>query len=170
MAFCQANRELKIERNSIGDIIIMPPTGWGSGDRNAKITYQLRAWSRKSDLGLSFDSSTGFKLPNGAVRSPDAASVKRDRREAINPEPEKFFPLAPDFVMELRSGSDSLKTLQEKMQEYVDNNVRLGWLVDIQNKQVEIYKLGQQKEVWEQPLSVYRESVLPNFMLDLQAI
>jgi Uma2 family endonuclease len=96
--------------------------------------------------------------------------VKRDRREAINPEPEKFLPLAPDFVMELRSGSDSLKTLQEKMQEYVDNNVRLGWLVDIQNKQVEIYKLGQQKEVWEQPLSVYRESVLPNFMLDLQAI
>ena len=148
----------------------MPPTGWESGNRNAKLTARLELWTEADGTGLAFDSSTGFKLPNGANRSPDASWVRKERIEALNPDPAKFLPMAPDFVVELRSASDSLEILQQKMQEYIGCGVRLGWLIDIQNQQVEIYRVGQKVEVLESPLSLSGEDVLPGFVLELKGI
>ena len=140
---CQANRDVKFERNTKGELIVMPPTGGETGNRNIELAFQLQAWSRQNKLGIAFDSSTGFKLPNGAYRSPDAAWVRLDRWEALTPEQRRRFPpLAPDFVIELRSLTDDLKPLQEKMQEYRDNGVRLGWLIDPLGKS--LVKLGSQ--------------------------
>lgn len=165
-----ANRDLRLERDKEGNLIIMPPAGWGTGERNAEITYQLEAWSRQNKEGIAFDSSTGFTLPNGAERSPDVAWVRRERIEAINPDPDKFLPLAPDFVIELRSSYDRLKILQTKMEEYRDNGVRLGWLVDPQRKIIEIYRPGQEVEVLENITLLSGENVLPGFTLDLSEI
>jgi Uma2 family endonuclease len=126
---CQNNRDLRLERTAEGELIIMPPTGWGSGNRNVKLTARLELWAEADDTGLAFDSSTAFIFPNSAIRAPDASWVKRERLEALNPDPAKFLPMAPDFAVELRSASDNLKTVQQKMQEYIDNGVRLGWLI-----------------------------------------
>ncbi|MDZ8224474.1 Uma2 family endonuclease [Nostoc sp. ChiVER01] len=167
---CQNNRDLRLERTAEGELIIMPPTGWGTGNRNSKLTQRLGNWADADGTGLAFDSSTGFKLPNGANRSPDASWVRRERLEALNPDPARFLPLAPDFAVELCSASDSLKTVQQKMQEYIDNGVRLGWLIDPQNQQVEIYRLGQEVEVLRSPTSLSGEDVLPGFVLDLTQI
>lgn len=168
---CQANRDVRFERNAKGQLIVMPPTGGESGKRNADITIDLGIWNRQNKLGIVFDSSTGFKLPNGADRSPDAAWVKLERWEALTLEQRKKFPtLAPDFVIELRSATDDLKPLQEKMQEYRDNGVRLGWLIDPQNKRVEIYRQGKDKEVLRSPTALSGEDVLPGFVLDLKQI
>ena len=168
---CQHNRELRFERTAKGEILIMPPTGGETGNRNADLTFQLQAWSRQNNLGKAFDSSTGFKLPNGANRSPDASWVKRDRWFALTPEQrKKFLPLCPDFVVELRSPSDALKETQEKMQEYIDNGARLGWLIDPQTRRVEIYRPNQDVEILENPATVPGEDVLPGFVLDLNGI
>ncbi|MEH2357836.1 Uma2 family endonuclease [Nostoc sp.] len=167
---CQNNRDLRLERTAEGELIIMPPTGWGIGNRNCKLTQRLGNWADADGTGLAFDSSTGFKLPNGANRSPDASWVSRKRLEALNPDPAKFLPLAPDFAVELRSASDSLKTVQQKMQEYIDNGVHLGWLIDPQNQQVEIYRPGQEVEILRSPTSLSGEDVLPKFVLDLTQI
>ena len=168
---CQHNRELRFERTAKGEILIMPPTGGETGNRNADLTFQLQAWSRQNNLGKAFDSSTGFKLPNGANRSPDASWVKRDRWFALTPEQrKKFVPLCPDFVVELRSPSDALKETQEKMQEYIDNGARLGWLIDPQTRRVEIYRPNQDVEILENPATVPGEDVLPGFVLDLNCI
>ena len=168
---CQHNRELRFERTAKGEILIMPPTGGETGNRNADLTFQLQAWSRQNNLGKAFDSSTGFKLPNGANRSPDASWVKRDRWFALTPEQrKKFLPLCPDFVVELRSPSDALKETQEKMQEYIDNGARLGWLIDPQTRRVEIYRPNQDVEILENPATVPGEDVLPGFVLDLNCI
>jgi Uma2 family endonuclease len=167
---CQNNRDLRLERTAEGELVIMPPTGWESGNRNAKLTARLELWTEADGTGLAFDSSTGFKLPNGANRSPDASWVKKERIVVLNPDPAKFLPMAPDFVVELRSASDSLETLQQKMQEYIGCGVRLGWLIDPQNQQVEIYRIGQKVEVLESPLSLSGEDVLPGFVLDLKGI
>ncbi|MBD2512653.1 Uma2 family endonuclease [Nostoc muscorum FACHB-395] len=167
---CQNNRDLRLERTAEGELIIMPPTGWESGNRNSRLTQRLGNWTDADGTGLSFDSSTGFKLPNGANRSPDASWVSRERLEALNPDPAKFLPLAPDFAVELRSASDSLKTVQQKMQEYIENGVRLGWLIDPQNQQVEIYRPGQEVGVLQSPTSLSGEDVLPGFILDLAQI
>jgi Uma2 family endonuclease len=164
---CSANRDLHFERSADGELIIMAPTGWGTGNKNAEISGQLWAWNRQMGLGKVFDSSTGFKLLNGADRSPDASWVSKDKLEALNPDPAKFLPLAPDFVVELRSPSDALEPLQTKMQEYIDNGVRLGWLMDPKNQRVEIYRPGQGVEVLESPISLSGEDVLPEFRLDL---
>lgn len=138
----------------------MPPTGGESGRRNFKIAQQLANWADADGTGVGFDSSTGFKLPNGGDRSPDAAWVKLERWEAHTPEQrQKFPPLAPDFVVELRSATDDLKPLQEKMQEYCDNGVRLGWLIDPQNQRVEIYRQGQNVEVLHSPAKLLGEDV-----------
>ncbi|MEH2050691.1 Uma2 family endonuclease [Nostoc sp.] len=173
---CQNNRDLRLERTAEGELIIMPPTGWESGNRNSRLTQRLGNWTDADGTGLAFDSSTGFKLPNGANRSPDASWVSRKRLEALNPDPDRFLPLAPDFVVELRSASDSLKTVQQKMQEYIENGVRLGWLIDPQ-QQVEIYRPGQEVEVLRRrspsetsPTSLLGEDVLPGFVLDLTQI
>lgn len=167
---CQNNRDLRFERTAQGEIIIMPPTGWESGNRNAKLIFRLEFWAEADETGLVFDSSTGFILPNGATRSPDTAWINRERIEALTPNPAKFLPMAPDFVVELRSATDSLQILQHKMQEYIDNGVRLGWLIDPQNQQVEIYRLGQEVEVLQSPSNLSGENVLPGFVLDLAQI
>jgi Uma2 family endonuclease len=167
---CVNNRDLRLERTAEGELIIMPPTGWGSGNRNSKLTARVELWADTDGTGLAFDSSTGYKLPNGANRSPDASWVKRERLEALNPDPARFLPMAPDFAVELRSASDSLQTVQQKMQEYIDNGVRLGWLLDPQNQRVEIYRPGQDVEVLQSPASLSGQDVLPGFMLDLTQI
>lgn len=167
---CQHNRDLRLERTAEGEIIIMPPTGWKSGNRNSKLTARLEVWADADSTGLAFDSSTGYKLPNGANRSPDASWVSRERLEALNPDPAKFLPMAPDFAVELRSASDNLQTLQLKMQEYIDNGVHLGWLIDPQNQRVEIYRQGQEVEVIQSPTSLSGEDVLPGFVLNLAEI
>lgn len=168
---CQANRDVKFERTADGELVVMPPTGGESGRRNFKIAQQLANWADVDDTGVGFDSSTGFKLPNGADRSPDAAWVKLERWEALSPEQrQKFPPLAPDFVIELRSATDELKPLQDKMQEYRDNGVRLGFLIDPHNQRVEIYRPGCDIEVLQSPARLSGEDVLPHFALDLNQI
>jgi Uma2 family endonuclease len=168
---CQKNRDYRFERTASGDLLIMPPTGSDTGRRNIKVSAQLEVWNQKNNLGVAFDSSAGFKLPNGADRSPDASWVKRERWEALTPEQqEKFAPLCPDFVVELRSKSDSLKELQKKMQEYIANGTRLGWLIDRKNQRVEIYRQGQDVEIIQSPNTLSGEDVLPGFVLDLKDI
>ncbi|MEC4985887.1 MAG: Uma2 family endonuclease [Oscillatoria sp. PMC 1068.18] len=168
---CRNNRDFRFERTATGELIIMPPTGGITGDRNADLTFQLRAWSRQNNLGKSFDSSTGFQLPNKANRSPDAAWIKLERWSALTlAEKEKFLPLCPDFVVELRSSSDSLKSLQAKMQEYLDNGARLGWLIDPKRKVVEIYRPNSEVEILQSPATVSGADILPGFVLDLQPI
>lgn len=166
-----ANRDLQLERTATGELIVMPPTGGETGKRNAEIEGQLWLWNRQRKLGVAFDSSTGFHLPNGSDRSPDAAWVRLDRWEAIAPEErESFVPLCPDFVVELRSKNDNMEPLRVKMREYRDNGARLGWLIDRKNKKVEIYRSGREVEVLENPASLSGEDVLPGFVLDLTEV
>jgi Uma2 family endonuclease len=169
---CQANRDLRLELTAAGEVIIMPPAHSWTGKQNFGLTAQVGAWISQTGLGLGFDSSTGFTLPNGAVRSPDVSWVSKERWEALTEiqQKEEFSPLSPDFVIELRSSSDSLKKLREKMQEYLDNGVRLGWLIDPIKKQVEIYRLGRDVEVLESPTTLSGEDILPGFVLDLNKI
>lgn len=168
---CRSNPDVKFERTATGELIVMSPTGGESGHRNADITIDLGLWNRQSQLGVTFDSSTCFKLPNGAERSPDASWVRGDRWAALTPEQrQKFPPLAPDFVVELRSASDDLNPLQAKMQEYIENGVQLGWLINPQDQQVEIYRAGQPVEILQSPQSLSGEPVLPGFTLDLSRI
>lgn len=165
---CQNNRELNFERNAKGELIIMPPVGGESGNREADLIIDLGNWNRQTRLGYSFSSSTVFKLPNGGDRSPDAAWIRRERWEALTPEQRrKFPPIAPDFVIELRSETDNLSTLQEKMREYLDAGVRLGWLINPRQQQVEIYRLGQEVELRNLPTELLGEDVLPGFSLSL---
>lgn len=168
---CQANRDVRFERTAKGELIVMPPAGGETSKRNADLNTDLSIWNRQAKLGVVFDSSGGFKLPNGAERSPDAAWVMSERWEALNPEQRrKFPPLAPDFVIELRSATDDLKQLQAKMQEYRENGVRLGWLINPQNQQVEIYGQERDVEVLLSPATLSGEDVLPGFELDLTQI
>ncbi|MGB3516824.1 MAG: Uma2 family endonuclease [Elainellaceae cyanobacterium] len=168
---CLANPDLKFERSAKGELIVMSPTGGESGRRNADIAIDLGLWNRETQLGYTFDSSTCFKLPNGAERSPDAAWIRRDRWDALSPDDQrKFPPLPPDFVIELRSATDNLATLQAKMQEYQDNGVRLGWLINPQDQTVEIYRLGRSVEIQEGISQVSGEDVLPGFRLEISRI
>jgi Uma2 family endonuclease len=168
---CRANPDVKFERSAKGELVIMSPTGGESGRRNAEITIDLGLWNRQTQLGYTFDSSTCFKLPNGAERSPDAAWIARHRWESLSPtDREKFPPIAPDFVIELRSATDSLPTLQTKMQEYQDNGVRLGWLLNPQDQQAEIYRPGQPVEILRSPQQLSGEAILPDFTLDLTRV
>ncbi|MBD2080326.1 Uma2 family endonuclease [Leptolyngbya sp. FACHB-17] len=163
---CIRNPELNIERNTEGVLIVMPPVGGDSGKREANYIIDLGIWNRQTNLGEVFSSSTLFRLPGGGERSPDAAWVERSRWLALTPEQrQKFPPIAPDFVIELRSRTDSLSDLQEKMQEYLDSGVRLGWLFNPQDQQVEIYRQGQDKEVKSLPTQLSGETVLPGFEL-----
>ncbi|MDF0553474.1 Uma2 family endonuclease [Kamptonema sp. UHCC 0994] len=171
LQLCQNNRELKFERTQSGELIIMPPTGGTTSDRNSDLNFQLRSWNRQHNLGKVFDSSGGFKLPNGADRSPDASWVRIERWEALtSEEKDKFLPLCPDFVIELRSPSDSLQTLRSKMQEYIDNGARLGWLIDPKRRVIEIYRPDRDVEILSSPSTVSGEDVLPGFVLDLTQI
>jgi Uma2 family endonuclease len=170
-AFCQLNRDWRIERTSEGELVVMPPTGWKTGSYNIRVSAALLAWADQEGSGVATDSSTGFDLPNGATRSPDAAWVKRTRLATLTDEQKaQFLPLCPDFVIELRSPSDNLKTLQDKMQEYTGNGAQLGWLVDPVDRHVYVYRPGIQTECLENPATVSGDPELPGFVLDLAKI
>ncbi|MBS9389617.1 MAG: Uma2 family endonuclease [Dolichospermum sp. WA123] len=166
-----ANKDLRLELSAQGELSIMSPTGGETGDRNLELGGQVWFWNRQNGLGKAFDSSTGFKLPNGATRSPDVSWIKMARWNALTPEQRKrFLPLCPDFVIELVSESDDLADTQAKMREYIANGLRLGWLINPKNKQVEIYRPNQEIEVLQSPANLSGEDVLPGFILDLQPI
>lgn len=164
------NRELRIEQQANGEFIIMTPAGSEGSSRNLEIGYQLLAWSKQHG-GKAFDSSAGFHLPDGSTLSPDASWIAIERWNALSIEDRKTFaPICPDFVVELRSESDRLVTLQEKLQSYVDNGARLGWLIDPHRKQVHIYRPSQIPEVITNPERVSGERILPGFILDLRPV
>jgi Uma2 family endonuclease len=166
-----ANRDLQLERTATGELIVMPPTGSDTGNRNLHIEGQLWLWNRQTKLGKAFNSSSGFHLPNGANRSPDASWMRQELWNALTRKQQKgFAPLCPDFVLELRSESDNMAPLQAKMREYMENGGRLGWLIDRKNKKVEIYRQGQEVEVLDNPSTLSGEAVLPGFVLDLTEI
>ncbi|HXM36663.1 MAG TPA: Uma2 family endonuclease [Pyrinomonadaceae bacterium] len=170
-ALCQINRELRLERTAEGDLIIMPPTGAETGNRNSEINRQFGNWAKQDGSGAAFGSSTGFKLPNGADRSPDEGWVLFTRLAELTAEQKlKFLPLAPDFAIELKSPTDALQDLLAKMEEYRDNGVRLGWLINPDTRQVYIYRPGRDVEVSENPLEISAEPELPGFVLDLREI
>ena len=166
-----ANKDLRLELSSQGELSIMSPTGGETGNRNFEMCLDLGYWNRQNGLGKAFDSSTGFKLPNGATRSPDVSWIKIERWNALTPEQRKrFLPLCPDFVIELVSESDDLADTQAKMREYIANGLRLGWLINPKSQQVEIYRPNQEIEVLQSPTSLSGEDVLLGFILDLQPI
>ncbi|MBD2384579.1 Uma2 family endonuclease [Cylindrospermum sp. FACHB-282] len=165
---CMANKDVNLELNAQGELIIVPPVGGESGRREATLIIKLGIWNEQTELGIVFSSSTIFRLPNGAKRSPDAAWIKLERWEALTDEERKKFPpLTPDFIIELRSETDRLQTLQEKMQEYIENGLRLGWLINPQGQQVEIYRPEKPVEIVQLPALLSGEDVLPGFELQL---
>ncbi|MEG4985046.1 Uma2 family endonuclease [Microcoleus sp. BR0-C5] len=168
---CEENPDLKLERSANGELIAMPPTGGETGRSNSKFNLQIGLWNEQTQLGEAFDSSTGFTLPNKADRSPDASWVEKSRWSALTPQQrEKFIPLCPDFAVEILSPTDSLKKTQEKMQEYMENGCRLGWLINRKKREFEIYRPDQDVEVLQSPLTLSGENVLPGFVLNLQKI
>ncbi len=169
--FCQQNRDYRIERTAQGEVIIMPPTGSETGNRNFDLIVQLGLWTRQNKTGIGFDSSTGFTLPNGSIKSSDAAWIKLEKWNRLTPEQQqKFAPICPDFVVELRSPSDNLKRLQDKLQDYIEQGTLLGWLIDRKHQQVYIYRPNQPVDCLTQPTTLSEESLLPGFVLDLSTI
>lgn len=169
--FCQLNRDWRIERTAEGELIIMPPTGWTTGSSNLRIGSALLIWADQDGTGVASDSSTGFTLPNGATRSPDAAWVRKSRLATLTKDQKnKFLPLCPDFVIELRSPSDTLETLQDKMHEYIDNGAQLGFLIDPIARRVHIYRPGVASSYLDNPATVSGDPELAGFVLDLAKI
>ncbi|MDZ8084496.1 MAG: Uma2 family endonuclease [Nostoc sp. DedQUE12b] len=169
--FCQANGDLRIERTANGEVIIMPPAFSDTGNRNFNIAAQLGYWTEQDGTGIGFDSSAGFTLPNGAMRSPDASWIELERWNALtDAQKASFAPICPTFVIELRSFSDRLIKLQEKMQEYIDNGASLGWLIDWQNRKVYIYRPNREVKILENPEAVSGNPELPGFILRMAKI
>jgi len=169
--FCQLNDDLRLERTAEGDIVIMPPTGAETSNTNAEITMQLRVWAKKDPRGVAFDSSCGFRLPNGVTRSPDAAWVSRPRLAGFSAEEKKkFLPLCPEFIVELRSPSDRVAGQKAKMEEYRENGALLGWLIDPIERQVHLYRPGRPAEQLDEPRSISADPELSGFVLDLAEI
>ena len=169
--FCLANRDLRIERTASGEVIIMSPAFSDTGNRNFKIAVQLGNWAEQDGTGETFDSSAGFTLPNGAIRSPDASWIKLERWNALTEEQKaSFAPICPDFAIELRSSSDTLRGLQDKMQEYIDNGALLGLLIDRKNRKVYIYRPNREPEILDNPETVSGDPVLPGFVLQMAKI
>jgi Uma2 family endonuclease len=167
-ALCRSNEALRFELTAQGELIVMSPVGGESGNREAGLNAQVWIWNEQTQLGQVFSSSTIFQLPSDAKRSPDVAWVAQARWLSLTPEQrEKFPPIAPDFVIELRSKTDDLATLQAKMREYLDNGVRLGWLLNPQDQQVEIYQAGSAAKTLGLPAQLSGEDVLPGFVLNL---
>jgi hypothetical protein len=165
---CWANPELKLERTCAGELVIMSPTGGETGRQNSQLNFQVQLWNQQYQLGEVFDSSTGFILPNGATRSPDVAWVEKFNWEALTPEQrEKFLPLCPDFVIELVSPSDSVQKTRQKMEEYRENGCGLGWLINRQENQIEIYRPDCEVEVLNLPTKVFGENILVNLEINL---
>ena len=168
---CRANPDMRLERTSDGELEIMAPAGSDSGRRNVSLTSQLWIWNQAAGLGEAFDSSSGFTLPNHAVRAPDASWIARDRWDALTRnEQERFAPICPDFVIELSSPTDEAAHLRAKMREYIEQGARLGWLIDPKADTVEIHRPGRQVETLTRPATLSGEDVLPGFVLDLKGI
>lgn len=171
MEFCAQNPELRIEMTSKGELIVMSPVTGRGGNRNFFLTSKFGGWVEHDNTGVAFDSSTCFTLPNGAKRSPDVSWIRRERWDALTPEEQdEFPPICPDFVVELRSKSDRLKMLEEKMEEYLLNGAGLGWLIDPLQKRVHIYRSGSPVEILNQPQEVSGEPLLKGFVLNLAGI
>ena len=166
---CQLNRDLRLELTKDGELIVMAPAGYESSEKNSDLNADLVIWNRQARTGRVFDSSGGFTLPNGATRSPDATWIEKSKLANV-PAGVKFPEVIPDFVIELRSDTDRISKLREKMEEYRASGVRLGWLIDPQKQQVEIYRPGQDVEVLESPSSLSGEDVLPGFTLELGSL
>ena len=171
-ALAASNRDLQLERTAQGELIVNPPTGWETGKRNFSIIGQLHRWyDDNGAIGEAFECSTGFTLPNGAIRSPDAGWISQERWDSLTDEQKGTFAnICPDFVVELRSHSDTVKSLQEKMQEYMDNGAKLGWLIDPQTRTVAVYRVGLEVEVLSNPVELSGENVLPGFVLNLHRV
>ena len=169
--FCQANGDLRIERTANGEVIIMPPAFSDTGNRNFNIAAQLGNWTEQDGTGIGFDSSAGFTLPNGAMRSPDTSWIELERWNALtDAQKASFAPICPSFVIELRSSSERLIKLQEKMQEYIDNGASLGWLIDRQNRKVYIYRPNRELEILENPEAITGNPELLGFVLRMGKI
>lgn len=165
------NRDLRLEMSAGGELIIMPPTGGETGNRNFELAGQLGLWNRQTGLGKAFDSSTGFILPNGARRSPDMSWIPLERWQALSDQQRrKFLPLCPDFAVELLSDTDDRRDTQAKMQEYLANGLRLGWLIIPETKEVEIYRRQQDVEYLTEAIALSGEDVLPGFIVNLTPI
>ncbi len=173
LELCSLNDELRIEINARGELELMAPTSGNTSNRNNKISSRLEIWAEDDSAGLAFDSNGGFVLPNGALRSPDASWALKSRlAELPQGAMDRFVPLCPDFVIELRSHSDRLRDIQDKMEEYLNNGSRLGWLIDPidSNHRVYIYRPGVAVEVLEAPETLSGDPELPGFVLDMQRI
>ena len=169
--FCRINREWRIERTAEGELEIMPPTGGETSNRNIKLAARLQLWAERDGTGVAFESNGGFILPNGAMRSPDASWVRRERLANLTAEQkQRFLPVCPDFVIEVRSPSDPLATVEAKMREYIGNGARLGWLIDPEERKVHIYGPDEPARVLENPAEVSGDPVLEGFVLDLKPI
>jgi len=169
--FCQANRDLRLERTAEGDILIMPPAGFESGHLNINIASQLHCWAKRDGTGIALNSSAGFRLPNHATRNPDAAWVLKSRLKGFSREEKrKFLALCPDFVVELKSPTDRLADLEDKMEEYLENGARLGWLIDPDRRRVFVYRPGEPAQCLENPLQLAGDPVLPGFVLELKEV
>ncbi len=169
--FCQANGELRIERDAKGNIIVMSPTGGRTGNRNASLTGQLYVWAKKDGTGKSFASHTGFELPNGATCSPDASWLPLEKWNAIaEEERDRFLPVCSDFVIELRSRTDRLRVLQAKMEEYLANGAKLGFLIDPQEEKVAVYRPGKDVEIENKPMTLSAEPEMSGLVLDLEDV
>ena len=168
---CRENPDLRFETDANGKLIIMPPTGSESGKRNGDLFGQVWYWNRQSKTGVVFDSSTGFKLSNGATRSPDVSWISIERWNSLSDKQKRgFAPIDPDFVIELMSPTDDLSITQQKMSEYMNCGIKLSWLINPDEKQVEIYRLGKEKEILNNPSSLSGEDVLPGLTIDLSDI
>ena len=171
LAFCEQNNEVRIERTAGGELEIMPPVGMYGSSRNSEISGQLRNWARQDGTGIAFDSSGGFTLPNGAVRAPDAAWIPKSRLAELTTEDKSGFGhICPDFVVELRSESDRLSALRAKMEEYMENGARLGWLIDPRDRRVYVYRPNSEAEILEGPETVSAGPELAGFALELADI
>ncbi len=165
---CAKNPELKFETNAAGNLIVMSPTGTQTGEKNGDLFLQIGLWNRQYKLGKVFDSSTGFKLSNDSVRSPDVSWMTLDKWNSLsNKQKRGFAPIDPDFILELMSPTDDLITVQKKMAEYMSCDIKLGWLINPDDKQVEIYRIGQDKEVLNNPSSLSGEDIMSNLVVDL---
>ncbi len=169
--FCAANPDSHVEREPNGDIVIMPPAGGETGHRNMEISYQLTRWSHTDGRGAAFDSSTNFILPNGAARSPDAAWIMRNRLARLTKQQkQRFLPLCPDFIVELRSPSDRLPRLKAKMEEWIENGAQLGWLIDADHRTIHVYRPGASPEELVNVDSIAGEGPVAGFVLELVKI
>jgi Uma2 family endonuclease len=169
--FCAANSDLRIERAANGDLKIMPPAFSRTGYQNAEITVQLGQWTKRDRSGVAFDSSAGFKLPDTAIVAPDASWVRKSRLNALAPElKQKYFHLCPDFVVELRSASDTVSELQNKMDQYIRNGAALGWLIDPPHRRIFVYRPNTSVVQLNDPDSISGDPELPGFVLDLTEI